>query len=268
MNLGIIGCGVVGQATANGFRKKGHKVFCYDINGKFLLLNDVLKQCNILFICVPTPAGKNGDIDLSMLDDAINKVAVKGKIVVIRSTVPPGTTRKYAQKYKNVKFIFNPEFLTEKTAEYDFLHPDKIVVGGNNKKAIDIVSNLYKNFKAPIIKTDFETAEMVKYFINCFYATKVIFANQIYDICQKAGINYEKVKKIAVLDKRIADSHFEIFHKGYRGFGGKCLPKDLSGLIAFAKKIGVEADLFQKIKKINEKLLSDRDYEKYSKNNI
>jgi len=258
MNLGIIGCGVVGQATANGFEKRGHKVFRYDINGKFLPLDDVLKQCNVLLICVPTPADKNGDIDLSILDDAINKVAVKGKIVVIRSTVPPGTTRKYAKKYKNVKFIFNPEFLTEKTAEYDFLHPDKIVIGGINKDAINTISNLYKNFRAPIIKTDFETAEMVKYFINCFYATKVIFANQIYDICQKAGINYEKVKKIAVLDKRITDSHFEIFHKGYRGFGGKCLPKDLSGLIAFAEELGINPEFLKKIKDINKQLVKKK----------
>ena len=145
----------------------------------------------------------------------------KSKIIVIKSTVLPGTTFKLQEKYIQHRFLFNPEFLTEKNAFDDLMKPDRQILGytpQSKKTAEDILRILPRaDFEKVMLATE---AEMVKYFGNTFLATKVVFANQIYDLCEKLGINYEMVRKAAAADKRIGETHFDVWHEGYRGYQG------------------------------------------------
>lgn len=249
--IGIFGGGVLGKAMKQYFTQA--KI--YDKYNARDSLAEVLEQ-DILFICVPTPYSEGKGFDLAEMDDVFSKLdGLKDKVVVIRSTVLPGTTESYQEKYPALKILFNPEFLTEATAVEDFLHPDKQLVGytkESEKVAPEILAILPKAPYQKVMKV--REAEMVKYMINSYYALKVIYANQIYDICQAAGIDYEAVKEAFAADKRIIDSHLQIFHKGYRGFGGKCLRKDVYSLIDFAKKHQQEPKLLEIIKEINLRL--------------
>jgi len=122
-----------------------------------------------------------------------------------------------------------------------------------------IARAIYKDFPEPVYECNFEEAEMVKYFINAFYATKVIYANQMYDLCESMGVDYNVVKTLAVKDKRISDSHFNVMHKGYRGFGGKCIPKDTKAITALAESLGIDFSFLKSILEINERLLNEND---------
>lgn len=246
--IGIIGGGVVGQAVAAFF--KTAKI--YDKFKPLDKIEDVLKQ-DLIFICVPTPY-ENG-FDRSYLEDAFSHFKnFAEKIVVIKSTSLPGTTDYFQEQYPNLKVLFNPEFLTEKTAVYDFINPDKQLVG-YTEKSQDVAQAVLEILPdAPYKKImPAKAAELVKYAINSFYATKVIFGNLLYDIAESLGIDYADVKSAFVADKRIADSHFEVMHAGYRGFGGKCLPKDLKALRDFGEQQGVDASLLDVVDKLNQK---------------
>lgn len=212
-----------------------------------------VKAQDVIFICVPTPYTTGKGFDPTELDDVFSNLAdLQDKIVVIRSTVLPGTTAEYQKKYPALKILFNPEFLTEATSEQDFLHPDKQLVGytPQSRAVAEEVLNLLPGAPYKKVLPSGE-AEMVKYMVNCFYAVKVTFANQIYDICVAAGLNYETVKEAFAADKRVVNQHLEIFHKGYRGFGGKCLRKDIYSLIDFAEKLKVDPALLKAAKELN-----------------
>lgn len=261
MKIGIIGKGYVGNAVKNGFGQKGFIVKAYDKFKEGNRFEDVA-LCDFIFVCVPTPPKEDGSIDLSAVDEVTEKLAKlhpKG-IIVIKSTVIPGTTQYYQNKYAHLKFVFNPEFLTAATADQDFLFPDKIAIGytQRNKKFAQQLADIYKDFNAPIIILKSEEAEMVKYMINYYYALRVIFANVIYDICHALDINYEKVRECFELDKRVAPGHFDVFHGGYRGFGGACLPKDLAALTYKANELGLDTKLFKTVQEINQSLRNKR----------
>lgn len=264
-NLGIIGHGIVGQAFEYGF-KKGHDLFIYDKFKKTLSLDEVVDKSEFIFICLPTPMLASGEgIDLKIIDSTLKKIVPHtnntNKIVVIKSTVVPGTTTYYAKRYPKTNFAFNPEFLTEANFLEDFVSADRTIIGSlDDKVSIRIVS-LYKNQfpKIPVIQTDPTSAEMVKYFSNTYLATKVIFANEIFDLCQKLGIKYEEVKKMAVMDRRIFDSHLDI--TTLRGFGGKCFPKDTVALLGLYKKLEVDSSLLTTMWKKNLKIRKNRDWD-------
>ena len=252
--IGIIGIGMVGGALKRYFNKKGKRPFIYD---KYLKLGSIEKvnKADIIFICVPTPFKPRKGFDLSIVEDVCKRI--KGeKIIIIKSTIIPGTTDNLQKKYPDHKFLFNPEFLTESTADQDMQNPDKQILGYTNKSRIiakDILKILPRAPYEQIMRS--KEAEMIKYFVNTWYCIKVVFANQIYDLCEKAGINYNKVKQGAVFDKRIIDSHFEIFHKGYRGYSGKCLPKDIKAFIQLGNKTGIDLKLHKIVEEINSKLV-------------
>jgi len=254
--IGIMGVGTVGGALKSYFEDKGIKLFIYDKNNKGSLPE--VNKADIIFICVPTPFDKKIGLDLSCVQEAFKNISGK-KIVVIKSTVLPGTTEKFQKKYPFHKILFNPEFLTEKNAKNDMKFPDEQIVGFT-KESKGVAKNILKILpKAPFKKTvKASEAEMMKYFANTFLSVKVIFANQMYDLCQKLGIDYKTVKKIAVADKRIGDSHLDVFFDGYRGYGGKCLPKDTKALISFAESTGVDLKLHKTVEEINFKLTSDK----------
>lgn len=257
MKIGIIGKGYVGNAAAKGFESKGLTIKAYDKFKDGDSFEDVAAS-DFIFICVPTPSRADGSIDLSIMDEVIQELADVNAwgVVVIKSTAIPGTTQDYQDKYPALTLIFNPEFLTQATADYDFLHPDKILIGHTegNEPAAHKVADLYCDFEAPIKIVKSEVAEMMKYMVNTYYATRVVFANEMYDICQAMDIDYEKVRECFELDKRVAPGHFDVLFGGYRGFGGHCLPKDLDALISKSESVAVNPELLNTVRRINLRL--------------
>jgi UDPglucose 6-dehydrogenase len=183
-----------------------------------------------------------------------------GKIVVIKSTIMPRSTEKFQKSYPGKIILFNPEFLTTKTALKDFLKPERQIIGYVTPKGRIAAKKVLAMLpRAPYIKIMKSTeAEMVKYFGNAFLANRVIFANQIFDICKAAGIDYDIVKEGASMDSRIGPSHFnvfaDVFKEGPRGYGGPCLPKDVKALIQFGKSVHADLGLLESLEKINKKL--------------
>ncbi len=222
--VGIIGVGMVGGAIRR-YLENNKKIqpFLYD-PGKNLGSLDEVNQADIIFVSVPTPYKKQErGFDLSFVEEAFNNI--KGeKVVVIKSTVVPGTTEMFQQKYPQHKVLFNPEFLTELTADQDMSYPDRQIVG-YTEKSYNVAGDLMQLLPlAPFEKIMPATeAELVKYFGNTWFSTKVIFANQVFDLCDKLGVDYTRIMEAAAADKRIGRSHLEVWHKGYRGYGGKCL---------------------------------------------
>ena len=261
MHIGIVGQGFVGSAIREGL-KNYYPVIGYDLDPKKCYgitsshsegLKEIAWYSDIVFVCVPTPMRKDGSCDTRILESAIDDLITEFNeqllpesdptppIIVIKSTVPPGTTQRISDKYSgNLRLCFSPEFLTEANSFEDFKNQSRIIIGGNGAR--EVKAMFRKAFpKIPIVITKSETAEMVKYFINCFLATKVTFANQMYDICQFAGIDYDKVCEYALYDTRIGKSHLAVpGPDGDRGFGGHCFPKDLLAMIKFAEDDDVE----------------------------
>lgn len=268
--LGIIGYGIVGQALAYGFSQENikdkYQIKYYDKFKDTESLESVVRDSEFIFICLPTPmkADESG-IDLSIIEDSISEITKltngTDKIIVIKSTVTPGTTQALEKKYPKTNFAFNPEFLTEANYLEDFLNADRTIVGASNDLTSRRVIALYRQRfpKMKIFQTDTITAEMVKYMANAFLATKVIFANQMFDICQSLGIKYEEVKQMVVADHRIYDSHLDVTTA--KGFGAKCFPKDIVALIGKAKELGLKPELLEKVWEINKKIRKIHDWE-------
>ncbi len=253
--VGIVGVGYVGGAAKAWFGKqKSVELFLYD---KYKNVGSVeaVNQADIIFVCVPTPYHeKQGFNDGAVLDALAN--IKKGKIVVIKSTVLPSSTEKYQKQFSHLKILFNPEFLVAKTAKRDFLRPDRQIIG-YTRQSKTVASKVMKLLpKAPYMQAIAATeAELVKYFCNSFLATRVVFANQIFDLCQALKADYTKVKAGAAADPRIGGSHFAVFSDGYRGYGGACLPKDTKALIDFSNQVGAPQELLQVVDRINDRLV-------------
>ena len=259
--IGIVGVGMVGGALNRYFVANKIKPLLYDKhqkNGSYAQIN----KADVIFICVPTPFDEKKGFNLFSVEEAIKMIKGK-KIIVIKSTVLPGTTKKLQKKYPQHKILFNPEFLTEASADNDMFYPDRQIVG-YTKESYNVASDIMRllplaPFERIIPATEAETA---KYFGNCWFSVKVIYANQMYDLCRALKINYDRVKECAAADKRIGPSHLEIFHKGYRGYGGKCLPKDTKALIQKGKELGVDLELLETAEKINNELIKQDEQNK------
>lgn len=252
--IGIVGGGFVGSTIAGFYTQRGHDVRVYDKYKTSQPVEEVLRQ-DFIFLAVPTPF--EGKIDLSAMDDAMSAVAEAdhGKIVVIKSTVTPGTTERYQRQYPHLNIIFNPEFLTESTADQDFGYPDRQIVG-YTERSYSVAGDVLQLLPlAPFSRLVPATvAEAVKYFGNNWFAVKVVFANQMYELCEKLGVPYDVVKECVTADKRIGPSHLDVWHKGYRGYGGKCLPKDIRAMIKFAEEQGLDLKLLKVAEEINNEL--------------
>ncbi len=269
INLGIIGYGFVGQAVANGFDKASigrDTIRYYDKYKDSASLEEVITKSEFIFICLPTPMKEDeSGIDLSIIEASIPEIAKftnnTGKILVIKSTVIPGTTASLQKKYPKTQFAFNPEFLTEANFLEDFLNAERTVIGASSDLVSRRVAVIYRQRfpKTKIYQTDPTTAEAVKYFANAFLALKVTFANFFFDYCQKIGIKYEEVKKMAAKDKRIVDAHLDV--TTMHGFGGKCFPKDLVALMGEFKKAGVDVSLLETMWKYNKSIRKVHDWQ-------
>ena len=192
--------------------------------------------------------------------DLVNKC----KTIVVKSTIPPGTTMSWNHKFKNIQIVFNPEFLTEANAIEDFKNQNRIIIGGPKKSASEVRRIYIKAFpKAKIIKTDSTYAEMVKYITNSFLATKVSFANEMYQVCDKLGIDYDKVIEYAMHDERLGYSHWSVpGPDGDFGYGGHCFPKDVKALIKVAMNYDIKPTMLTATNDKNNEVRKDRDWEK------
>ena len=230
-----------------------------------------VNNAEIIFVAVPTPRNpKDGSCDISIIAEVLPKIA-GSKVVVLKSTIPPGTTEHFQKRYPQHQFLFNPEFLTESQAWLDFIRPNRQIVGFTEKSlnAAHVVLSLLP--KAPFMSpwgvgTYVQTritateAELIKYAANIYFARKVVWANAVAQIAEKLGANYENVRMGMASDHRIGDSHLDVSHGGYRGFGGFCFPKDLSALMIFAKQQGLN-NVYELMKSdwdFNEHLLAEQ----------
>jgi UDPglucose 6-dehydrogenase len=250
--IGIIGQGFVGSAIREGMQH-AFNVETLDIDpakpSTVENISELVDRADeVVFVCLPTPMKKNGRCDIRIVETAIsdindaNKRLNKNIIAIIKSTVEPGTTDRLNSRYSNVTAIFNPEFLTEANSFNDFKNQSRIIVGGP-RPASTIVKTMYRRAfpKVPIVKTGASVAETVKYFINCFLATKVSFANEMKQVCDKIDVDYDKVVEYALYDDRIGNSHLSVpGPDGSHGFGGHCFPKDLNAMMYIAKDYGID----------------------------
>lgn len=277
MNIGIVGQGFVGSAIREGLRNF-YTLHTFDIakaeDFATDTIDELVKNSDIIFVCLPTPMRASGECDTRILekavleiDDLSNKLGSGKKIIVIKSTVPPGTTHKlHTESSQNCDVIFSPEFLTEANAFDDFKNQNRIILGGSRPATSTVKAMFSKAFpKAAFIKTGSRTAEMVKYFINCFLATKVSFANEIKQVCDSMDIDYDKVVEYALYDDRIGRSHLSSpGPDGSYGFGGHCFPKDMNALMFLARENDVEPEVLQAVwkKNLEVRAPSQRDWEK------
>ena len=249
MKIGIVGQGYVGTAVKTVF-KKHYDVLTFDLNrllSNTETLHELVNTTDIVFVCVPTPMNPDGSCNLDIVNSVVRDInetvnaGQDGKIVAIKSTVPPGTTDKLNKECKNITVIFNPEFLTEANFIEDFRNQSRIIIGGvrpATTKLRQVYSLAFPD--ATIVKTGSKTAEMVKYMTNTFLATKVSFANEMYNICSRLDIDYDKVVEYSTYDERLGKSHWAVpGPDGKMGFGGSCFPKDINALI----QLGLELDM-------------------------
>ena len=281
MIIGIVGQGYVGTAIKSGFEKhyEIETYDKYDESKSTCNLFDLVAECDVIFVCVPTPMNKDGSCHTNIVDDVVEEIdkwverhyrdafydpqEKRKPIVVIKSTVPPGTTDRLHKKYKNLDVIFNPEFLTEANFLEDFKNQNRIILGGT-RKGTNILRQVYSKVfpHATIVKTGSKTAEMVKYFINSFLGTKVSFANEMKIICDKIGIDYDKVVEYATYDERLGKSHWAVpGSDGDLGFGGHCLPKDLSAIISLSGKLGGHTVVLEAVRNLNLWIRKHKDWE-------
>ena len=265
MNIGIIGQGFVGNAVYQKF-KFFFNVYTYDIKKKLCnsTYDQLVENCKIIFVCVPTPMNENGSCNTNLVQELLSKLNKDSKAIIVnKSTVPPGTTESFNNSFKNIKIIFNPEFLTERNAVEDFNNQDRIILGGP-RPATTVLKQIYSTVfpSAYVIKTGSKHAEMIKYFTNCFLASKVSFANEMYDLCSALDLDYDKVVEYSILDKRLGNSHWAVpGPDGDFGFGGHCFPKDLAAIVKLSQDLGTINNTLKSVQTTNNRVRNNRDWE-------
>ena len=272
MNVGVIGYGFVGQATGLGFgSNKKNKVFWYD---KFKesqnTLEEVVEKSDFIFVCVPTPifedySGMDMSIVTGVIDDIAKSIEGTGKVLILKSTSLPGTTKGLMKKYPKINFVMNPEFLTQINANRDFLNPARTVLGAESKDVAERVVKLYKTIlpkNQPYIIVSPTSAEVIKYMSNIVLASKILVANEFYEISKAVGANYLEVQNGVESDPRIGSYLGVPGNDGQMGFGGACFPKDIVGMIGLAKKLKVDVTALEAVWKKNLKIRKTRDWEK------
>ncbi|MED5475169.1 MAG: hypothetical protein VX770_03985 [Candidatus Neomarinimicrobiota bacterium] len=274
-SIGIIGKGFVGTAVQYGFSPNvgcDAEVRVFDIvpSKSTHTLDQVVNESDIIFISVPTPSFADGEIDLKLLDGCLEDIYKVSKdnneaVFLIRSTVVPGTTEKLQQKFKNLNLVFNPEFLTERSANFDFINQSRVILGGLSKNT-NKVASLYRwrfGNSITIIETNYQTAELIKYVTNTFFATKVSFMNDMRLLSDKVDADWDTVIDGFVSDGRVGHSHLNVpGHDGKYGFGGSCFPKDIQAIIHFSNSLGLDMSVLKGAWKTNLKVRPEKDWEK------
>tara|TARA_R110000822_G_scaffold117441_1_gene249666 strand:- start:1188 stop:2096 length:909 start_codon:yes stop_codon:yes gene_type:complete len=265
--IGIVGQGFVGTAVKEGL-KTFFDIETHDIAKESTCdtLHEICEKCNIIFVCLPTPMKDDGSCYVGIVEEVLEKInALSGlcKTVIVKSTIPPGTTAKWNIMFEHIDIVFNPEFLTEANSVNDFKNQSRIIIGGPKAAASKVRRVFVKAFpKVKIIKTDSTYAEMVKYITNSFLAMKVSFANEMYQICNGLDIDYDKVVEYAMHDERLGYSHWSVpGPDGDLGYGGHCFPKDVKALIKVAHELNVSPRMLTATDMKNNDVRNDRDWE-------
>jgi UDPglucose 6-dehydrogenase len=220
-------------------------------------IKEGVDNSQIVFIAVPTPQQPNGDVDLSYIEKVAREIAsvlTSYRVIVDKSTVPVKTGEKVAESIKRYNrhgadfdVVSNPEFLREGCAVADLMKPDRIVIGAQNERAIDLMKKVYEPFMAPILVTDINSAELIKHAANSFLALKISYINAISAICEASGADVAKVADGIGMDRRIGRS---FLHAGI-GYGGSCFPKDIAAFITISEQLGVPFNLLKEVQRIN-----------------
>lgn len=275
VNIGIIGKGFVGSAVANGFSANtgfSSKIRIYDVDPSKSThsLEDVVNLSDFVFISVPSPTDfKNNTINLSIIErcfsDISDRATNKNTIFLLRSTIVPGTTRKIADNFPNLRIVFNPEFLTQRSAFLDFINQARFIFGGCSEDTNKVSELMKKRFgnAITIIETNYEEAELIKYMCNTFFATKISFLNDIYKLSNKLNLDWNTILEGFVSDGRIGHSHLNIpGPDGKLGFGGACFPKDITAFIDYANSKNVKMHTLEGAWNTNLEVRPERDWEK------
>lgn len=257
MKIGIAGLGIIGSACKYGFEKLGHKVNFHDPKFEESKFEHLLNT-DIIYICVPTPSNEDGSCNTSIVRKVIEDlmyVNYKG-VIAIKSTVEPGTTESLINQYMNNKICFVPEFLRERCSFVDFTeNHDVLAVGTLHKDVYDLVVESHGKYPKEYAQLNPTEAEMLKYYSNVFNALRIIFANEMYEICKALGADYTKVKDTFVKRGTAKDIYMDV-NESFRGYGGACLPKDTKAIDALVKKLDLNLLLFETIDKENNKFVS------------
>ena len=273
--IGIIGRGFVGAAVEFGFSAQtgcDAQVKIYDKNPSKSLhtLKETVNKSDFIFVSVPTPSNTDGSMHLGILESVLQDIQAvnkrKDNIILIRSTVIPGTTTKLCKKFKKLNIVFNPEFLTERSAKFDFINQSRFILGGRKRNTAR-VAELYRwrfGDSVPCIESNFETAEMVKYMNNCFFATKVSFMNEMKQVADKTNVDWDLAVEGFVRDGRIGHSHLAVpGPDGKRGFGGSCFPKDVQAMINFGHhNLNLNMNTLKGVWQTNLEVRPEKDWEK------
>lgn len=247
MKIGIIGWGAVGSAVGEGFKMLGHDVKAHDI--KFQTAIGLVLDTEIVFVCVPTPSGKNGECDLSIVYKTIEdlkKLDYTG-VIALKSTSVPGTTESIIKKYNDKDICFVPEFLRERSALEDFVrNHDVLAVGCYSDKAWHRVCEAHAWLPKNTVRMTPTEAEILKYYSNTFNALRVTFANVMYEIADKLDCDYSKILNTYLLRKTSSPDYLSCGPE-IRGYGGMCLPKDTKAMADLCKQLDLPFELFKTI---------------------
>ncbi len=280
--VGIVGCGIVGGATKHVIEKAGHAVYVQDPAKGYTDLSslDALAECSHVFFCVPTNSGKDGQVGLFSAVteicgeylDLLESRDCSLPVIVIRSTVPAGTMEALCGENPRFRFVYLPEFLRESSAIEDAINPDKIIVGIEyvterpDESSLACAWNIIDLFgstgercvrEGRVLVIPFEAAEIAKLALNSLALIKVAFANDLYDLCEVVGIHYDAVLGVFDMDQNINTRHLDAMHGGYRGAGGKCLPKDSEMMLEDAKENMLPFEILKAAVERNRELLEE-----------
>jgi len=266
--LGIIGNGFVGSAIASGFSLHADiKIYDIDVRNSTHSFLEVIES-DFVFVCVPTPMNlETSKIDLTIMDSVFNNIFEskqrQDNILIIKSTMTPGSVEKYINLYPNLNIVHSPEFLTERSARLDFINASRIILGGEHEHTSKVAHFFRTRFPATkIIQTDVTTAQFIKYMNNCFFAVKVSFMNELRQAADVLNVDWESAMIGFMSDGRVGNSHLDVpGHDGSLGFGGKCFPKDLNAFMECFKQNGVDPKVMTAAWQKNLEVRKERDWE-------
>lgn len=246
--VGVVGAGVVGSAMQ---KLCGPETVMYDTKPGAPQDREAINACDVVFVCVPTPMAPDGTCDTSIVEEAV--AWIKAPLILLRSTVTPGTTDRLCKKY-NRNVVFQPEYLGETPAHvFGTMAERNFIVLGGSKEAVSRAADFYKHYYNSYVQfymTDAMTAEVAKYMENAFYAVKVTFVNEFYDIARAHGVDFNELREVWLADTRISRDHTFVYPSS-RGFSGKCLPKDCNAIVKSSVERGYEPKLMQATLEIN-----------------
>jgi UDPglucose 6-dehydrogenase len=273
-NIGIVGKGFVGSAVQYGFSANTGceaviRVFDKDPSRCQHSLEEVVNKSDFIFVSVPTPSNSDGTMNVDNLMSALEEINLLSEensdcIILIRSTIIPGTSKMFQNRFPKLKIVFNPEFLTERSAKFDFINQSRFILGGD-KENTSKCAELYRwrfGSSIPCIETNFQTAELIKYMNNCFFATKVSFMNEMKQLSDKIGADWDNAVEGFIRDGRIGHSHINVpGHDGKPGFGGSCFPKDIQALISFGRENNIDLKTLEGAWEKNLEVRPEKDWE-------